>query len=492
MDVMIPLDREAPVPLSHQIYRELRGAIAGGRLPGGARLPSTRELARQLGVARFTVDDAYGRLAAEGYVAGRRGSGTYVTDHAQLREMENGESLPPHPPERRLSAWLDRLPEPPDEIIARNIAGDAIRFMTGMPALESFPWTVWQRLLGREARSQSLATRSYNDPAGLPSLREELAAYLARSRGLRCTADQIVITSGVQQSMDVTTRMLVDPGDSVAIEDPSYRRVRKLLEAAGASVIPLPVDATGLDPDALPRGGMPPKLIYTTPSHQYPTGAILPLERRLELLAWSDATGTVIVEDDYDGELRYDARPLPALAGLARERQGSDNVIYTGSFSKVLFPALRLGYAVLPRDLVTPYRRVRAAIDWHPPTLFQATVAAMIGEGHFERHLARMRRLYATRHAAATEAIARHLAGLVSIDHVSAPAGLHLLLRIHSSRTETEIVQRAADFGVLVVGASPCYVEPPDEPRLLIGFAGTPTGQIDEGIARLARALAPG
>ena len=489
MDVMIPLDRESAVPLSHQIYHELRRAIVGSELPAGARLPSTRELARQLGVARFTVDDAYARLAAEGYVAGRRGSGTYVADHVQLRETENGDSPPSRPVERRLSAWSRRLPSSPDEIVAQRVTGDEIRFMTGMPALDAFPWTVWQRLIGRAVRDQSIATRSYTNPAGLLSLREEIAAYLARSRGLRCTADQIVITSGVQQSMDVTIRLLVDPGDPVGIEDPSYRRVRKLMVAAGAEVVPLPVDANGLNPKSLPRDGTPPKLIYTTPSHQYPTGAILPLNRRLDLLAWSDTTGTVIVEDDYDGELRYDARPVPALAGLARERHGVDNVIYTGSFSKVLFPALRLGYAVLPRDLVTPYRRVRAAIDWHPSTLAQATVAAMIGEGHFERHLARMRRLYATRHAATIEAIERHLTGLVSLDHESAPAGLHLLVRVHSSRPEAEIVQRAADHGVVVVGAGPCYITPPDEPHLLIGFAGTPTEHIDEGIARLARAL---
>lgn len=489
MDVLIPLDREATVPLSHQIYRELRRAIAGSRLPGGARLPSTRELARQLGVARFTVDEAYARLTAEGYIVGKRGSGTYVADHAQLRGTELGEFRPGPAAGRRLSTWSRRLPESPDEVLPRGRDRVAVSFMIGLPALEAFPWTVWQRLLGREARNQSIAARSYSDPAGLSSLREAIAAYLARSRGLRCSADQVVITSGVQQSMDITTRMLVDPGDPVAIEEPSYQRVRKLLVAAGAKVIPLPVDADGLTPRALPRGGTPPKLVYTTPSHQYPTGAILPLERRLELLAWSDETGAVIVEDDYDGELRYDARPLPALAGLAHERHGPDNVIYTGSFSKVLFPALRLGYAVLPRDLVVPYSRVRAAIDWHPPTLLQATVATFIGEGHFERHLTRMRRLYATRHATAIEAIERHLGGGVIADRESASAGLHLLVRLDSPLSEAEIVQRAADHGVLVAGASPCYMSPPAEPRLMIGFAATPTEQIDEGIARLALAI---
>lgn len=437
MDVLIPLDRESPVPLSHQIYHTLRRDIAGSHLPGGARLPSTRELARQLGVARFTVDEAYARLTAEGYVVGKRGSGTYVADHVGLRPPEQEEARPAPTVGRRLSAWSRRLPLSANEVMPRQVPSDAIRFMTGMPALDAFPWTVWQRLLGREARNQSLGARSYSDPGGLPALRDEIAAYLARSRGLRCSADQVVITSGVQQAMDVTTRLLVDPGDHVAIEDPSYARVRGLLDAAGATIVPLPVDADGLDPRALPRDGVPPKLVYTTPSHQYPTGAILPLERRLELLAWSADTGTVIVEDDYDGELRYDARPLPALAGLALERHGPDNVIYTGSFSKVLFPALRLGYAVLPRDLVTPYRRVRAAIDWHPPTLLQATVATMIGEGHFERHLARMRRLYATRHTAAIEAIDRHLRGVVTPDPESASAGLHLLVRVDSPRSST-------------------------------------------------------
>jgi GntR family transcriptional regulator/MocR family aminotransferase len=487
MDVMIPLDREAKTPLSQQVYRELRRAIAGSRLPGGSRLPSTRELARQLGVARFTVDEAYAWLTAEGYIVGRRGSGTYVAEGLARGVPEPGEPRPA--PGRQLSAWLRRLPTSASEVLPARIDSSAISFMTGFPALEEFPWTVWQRLLGREARNQSHAHRTYSNPSGLTSLREEIAGYLARSRGLRCSADQVVITSGVQQSMDVTIRMLVDPGDRVAIEDPSYHRVRRLLDAAGAEIIPLPVDADGLSPHALPRGGAPPKLVYTTPSHQFPSGAILPLERRLELLAWSGETGTVIVEDDYDGELRYGARPVPALAGLARERHGPNNVIYTGSFSKVLFPALRLGYAVVPQDLVVPYQLARMAIDWHPPTLLQSTVTAMIREGHFERHLVRMRRLYASRHTATIEAIERHLAGVVTIDSASASAGLHLLVRVESDRPEAEIVQRAADHGVLVAGASPCYISPPAEPRLLIGFSGTPTDQIDEGIARLAHAI---
>lgn len=488
MDVMIPLDREARAPLAHQIYRELRRAITGNHLPGGARLPSTRDLARQLGVARFTVDEAYARLAAEGYVVGRRGSGTYVVEHPHLGEAAPAERPAPSP-RRRYSAWSRRLEHATRERWSTPSDAAVIRFDTGRPALDAFPWTVWLRLLGREARAQSRHTRAYGEAAGLPALREAIAGYLARSRGLRCAAEDVIVTSGFQQSLDVIVRLLVDPGDRAITEDPVYERVREALMAAGAMTVPIPVDADGLRVDRLPASGDPPKLLYTTPSHQFPTGAVLSLQRRLELLAWAGEAGTVIVEDDYDGELRYDARPVPPLAGLARERNAPNNVVYTGSFSKVLFPAVRLGYTVLPRDMVAHYLRAREAVDRPPPTLLQATVAAMIGEGHFERHLARMRRLYARRHAILVAAIERHLGGVAVLDGATGSAGLHVLLRVRTRRDEAELLQRAAREGVRLSGASACYHDPPAEPRLLIGFAGTPTEQIEEGVVRLARAV---
>jgi len=297
------------------------------------------------------------------------------------------------------------------------------------------------------------------------------------------------VTSGFQQSLDVVARMFVNPGDHVLIEDPCYPRVRRMLSAAGARVNPMPVDGDGLLVDQLPGGDQPAKLLYTTPSHQYPTGAILSLQRRMDLLAWADETGAVIVEDDYDGELRYDARPVPPLAGLARERNAANNVVYTGSFSKVLFPALRLGYAVLPRDLVTPYLRAKETIDRHAPTLLQATVTAMIREGYFERHLARMRRLYASRQTALVEAIERHLAGIAFRDVETTSAGLHLLVRMAVSMSERELLQRAADHGIQMDGANHCFATAPPQPHLLLGFAAVPEDRISAGIERLARAL---
>jgi GntR family transcriptional regulator/MocR family aminotransferase len=361
-----------------------------------------------------------------------------------------------------------------------------VRFDTGRPALDAFPWTVWLRLLGRAARAQAREDRAYGHPGGLPALREAIAAYLARSRGLRCAPDDVIVTSGFQQSLDVIVRMLVDPGDRAVIEDPVYERVRETLLGAGAAIVPVPVDADGLRVDRLPRDGDPPKLLYTTPSHQYPTGAILSLQRRLDLLAWAEASSTVIVEDDYDGELRYDGRPVPPLAGLALERNAT-----TGSFSKVLFPTVRLGYTLVPRDMAAPCIRAHEAIDRTPPTVLQAAVAAMIGEGHFERHLARMRRLYATRHETLVAAIARHLGDRAAIAGPTGSTGLHVLLRVRTDRSEAEIVERAAAEGVRLAGASGCYATPPAETQLLLGFAGTPTEQIDDGVARLLRAIAP-
>jgi GntR family transcriptional regulator/MocR family aminotransferase len=289
--------------------------------------------------------------------------------------------------------------------------------------------------------------------------------------------------------MDLVMRLVIDPGSNVVVEDPCYRWVRSIAAATGATLWPVPVDADGIRIDCLPDPGIQARLITVTPSHQYPTGGVLPLARRLDLLEWARTSGMLILEDDYDGELRYHARPLPALAALANAPGGCGNVVYMGSFSKVLYPALRLGYLVVPPGMVDTFVAAKATVDRHAPTLTQAIVAAFIREGHFERHLARMRRIYAERHDAMIEALTAELDGIAFRDYATTSAGLHLMVRIDRDVTEDEIVRRARAVGVAVEGASQSFVVPPTQPHLFLGYAAVPAEQIRVGITRLGRVI---
>ena len=498
MDVLIPLDRAAEQPLRDQVYMGVRAAILDGRLPPGARLASTRELARQLGVARFTIDDAYDRLASEGYTEGRRGSGTYVgnLDALMIPPKATTRTTPrATPPASRvaakLSQWGKRLPTVTPDLEPEPRL--QFNFHTGTPALDAFPAAIWQRLQARETRTREQAHYDYGASAGLPALRAAIADYLARSRGVRCTPEQVVVTSGTRQSIDLLARVLLDPGDTAIVEDPGYPATRLTLDIAGARVEPLPVDGDGLRVAALPEHGKPAKLVCVTPSHQYPTGGVLSLARRLELLQWAERTGTLIVEDDYDSELRYGARPVPALAALVSEpsksRSAGGNVAYVGTFSKVLFPALRLGYVVLPPDLVGPFAMAKNLTDRHAPTLLQATAAAFMAEGHFERPLARTRHLYADRQAALLDALDTHLCGLAERHPFATTAGLHFLVRFAVDMPEDELIRRAAAAGIGLDGASSCFVTPPTKPHIMLGYAALPEEQIRDGIRRLAHVV---
>lgn len=486
MDLMIRIDRSLRTPLVDQLGEGIRAAIAADIVQPGMRLPSTRDLARQLGLTRFTVDDAYSRLVAEGYLEARHGSGTYVAEQVRLPALAANDAevdttaLP-------LSAWAKRLPGKPGSDAPP--AGVEFDFLGGAPAYDLLPLTTWHRLIARESRRLDLAHYAYGETAGLPELQEQIATWVTRSRGVACTPGQVIVTSGAQQSMDLVMRLVLDPGSNMVVEDPCYRWVRAIARAAGANVYPVPVDADGIRIDRLPGPERGARLVTVTPSHQYPTGGVLPLARRLDLLEWARAANAVILEDDYDGELRYHARPLPALAALANAPGGCANVIYMGSFSKVLYPALRLGYLVVPRGLVDPFVTAKATVDRHAPTLTQAIVAAFIREGHFERHLARMRRVYAERHDAMVAALATELDGIAFRDYATTSAGLHLMVRIDRDVTEEEIVQRAREVGVAVEGASHSFMVPPAQPHLFLGYAAVPAEEIRAGIARLARVI---
>lgn len=490
---MIPLDRNADQPLRDQIYTGVRAAILDGTLIVGARLPSTRELARHLGVSRLTVDDAYARLIAEEYTIGRRGSGTYVASDIRRPVPARASERHATTDVRGLSRWAGRLPPP--ESRPRHQAPLPFNLAAGTPALDVFPRAVWQRLQAREARNHTYDRFDYGPAAGLRSLRGELAGYVARSRGVRCSPDQVVITSSTHQSVDLLTRLMVDPGDAVVVEDPGYPAVRQILSVAGAAVSPLPVDADGLRTDLLPTIPGSAKLACVTPSHQYPSGALLPLARRLELLRWAGESGALVLEDDYDSELRYDARPLPALSALASGGDGLGRVAYLGTFSKVLFPALRIGYVVLDSDLVDLFVDAKRIVDRHPATQLQATAAAFIAEGHFERHLVRMRRLYASRQATLIAAIDTDLKGIASRNMFGgsgasvASAGLHVMVRVEGDRDERDLIARAADHCVEVSGGNDCFVTEPAQPHLLLGYAAMPEARIEEAVRRLASAL---
>ncbi|MCC6791133.1 MAG: PLP-dependent aminotransferase family protein [Thermomicrobiales bacterium] len=485
MDLFVPIDRTRPAPLRDQLYTGLRAAILDGRLAGGARLPASRVLARTLGISRFTVDDAYSRLVADGYVVGRHGSGTYVAYDAPAVDPAATPDTDGDVAPRGWSRWARDLGAPR---LAYEAPPLRYSFKQGVPALEPFPLAAWRHCQVTVNHALRPELHGYGSVRGYGPLRETLAGYLGRARMLRCTPDQIVITTGTQQALDLLARLFLDPGDVVAVEEPGYPTAHRVFRAAGATLLPVPVDGDGLQVDRLDdvTGA---KLLYVTPSHQFPTGGVLPLARRRALLAWARQRGTLIVEDDYDSEFRYGQRPVEALAALDGSFPGPGSVAYVGTFSKVLYPSLRLGYLVLPVDLVERVMAAKDVADRHPSTLDQATLAAFIDDGQFERHLARMRRVYASRLAALEAALTHWFGDRVVRDPAATAAGLHLLVQFDVPYGEAEMVARAAAAGVLVDPASPSYLVPPSRPGALLGYAVMDESGIDAGIRALAAVL---
>jgi GntR family transcriptional regulator/MocR family aminotransferase len=482
--VWLALDGEGP--LYRQAYRALRTGILEGRLAPGERLPSSRVLAREAELARNTVLQAYEQLVAEGYAESRRGAGTFVV--AELPEAAR-----PARPQRakstpaalRLSAYAERAVQR----FARGISWGRRRptprydFRYGDPAYRDFPHATWCRLLARRARRASERHLSYSDPGGAPELREALAAYLSRARGVSCTPDDVLVVYGTQQAIDLTARVLIDPGSRAIVEEPGYPGIRHALEIAGADVLPLAVDAEGLPAENL--AGERARLLCVTPSHQFPTGGVLPLARRLALLAWAERVGAFVLEDDYDGEFRYDGRPLESLQALDR----SGCVLYAGTVSKVMFPALRIGYLVMPASLREPLLAAKAFADTGTAQLEQRVLADFIAQGFFERHLRRARVRNAARRAALLAAIARELGDQVEV--VGANAGLHVVAWLRGVlpgelRTLRELAARR-DVGIHPI--SPFYAARPRRAGILLGYAALDEPAIAEGVHRLARAL---
>lgn len=489
MDLLLTLEEASRLPLHRQLFDQLRQAVLAGRVRPGERLPSTRSLAQRLGVSRQTVCLAYDQLLAEGYLVGRRGSGTFVSAHLPDEMLQ---ASPPSPSPRRsvvpsvraperLSAWARRLP--------REQGGSAppaaYDFRLGSGDWEAFPWGDWRRLLARRLRRPTQETTAYGHPAGYAPLRAAIAAHLGRSRAVRCSPEQVVIVSGTQQSLDLLARILVDSGDRMAMEDPGYPGARRVFQAYGAQVLGLPVDEAGLLTQQLPRpeGATPWKLLYVTPSHQFPTGATLSLPRRLELLEWAARAGALVLEDDYDSEFRYGGRPLESLQGL----DGSGSVVYMSSFSEALFPSLRVGYVVLPEGLLGPFLAAKELSDRQTPTLEQQVLADFLASGLYERHLRRMRKRYASRREALLDALARHFGPGPRV--TGAAAGMHVALWLPAACDEQAAVREAERRGVGVQGVRAYFWSARPVPGLLLGYASLDETRIQRGIARLAEAV---
>jgi GntR family transcriptional regulator/MocR family aminotransferase len=484
--LMLALDGDGP--LHRQTYRAVRGAILEGRLRPGARLPSSRTLARELGVSRNTALQAFEQLVAEGYAVARGGSGTYVAEPLPARAPVRDAAEPAgDAPAARRSAVAGRIAEQvPPRQATWSLPRESLRFdfRYGEPAYADLPLETWARLLGRRARRLSVRRLAYQSPGGAVELREALADYLARARGVVCAPEQVLVVQGSQQAIDLCARLLVDPGDTVVLEEPHYTGFSFCLAAVGARVEHVPVDEDGMRVERLDAIDAA-SLVCLTPSHQFPAGGVLSLPRRLALLDWARARGASVLEDDYDGEFRYDSRPLECLQSLDRDGR----VLYVGTASKILFPALRIGWIVLPPALVETFTAAKAIADTGTASLEQLAFADLIGEGHLERHVRRARQRHAARRRALIEAVEAELGGRARV--VGSGAGIHVLLRLDglSARFVGRLRRecRARDVGVYP--AAPFYAEPPAEAELLLGYASLSEEDIREGIARLGDAL---
>lgn len=471
MDVHIRLDGRGD--LAARIFRQLRDAILDGRLRPGDRLPPSRDLARRLAVSRNTVAVAYEDLVAEGLVEGRVGAGSFVTADGWPRSAPRRAPAGAVPPR---AAWRD-VPVWP----AADVADAPFNFGVGLPDHTRFPLTVWRRLVARELRESARPMAAYAHPAGHPALRAAIARHLGVSRAVHAAADDVVITSGAQQAFDLIGRVLLDSGAVVAMENPGYGRPRALFATLGARVAPVPVDAEGLVVEAIPARA---RLVYVTPSHQFPLGVPMSLRRRAALLDWADRRGGVVIEDDYDSEFRFGGRPLDPLQSLDR----SGRVLYVGSFSKVLLPGLRLGFVVAPASLQQALQAARQLADWHGDVAPQGALARFIDTGGLARHIRAVSREYEARYVRIADAIERRFQRWLRL--VPASAGLHLTATLaHPRLTGAGIAAAAAARGVRVGALADFYAGRPDRDGLVLGFGGIALTRIDEGLERLARVI---
>jgi GntR family transcriptional regulator/MocR family aminotransferase len=478
------IDRASDTPLYRQLYEGYRDAIVERRLRAGQRLPSTRSLAAELRISRIPVLNAFDQLTAEGYFESRVGSGTFVArslpEELSRAALRKADGNPMGRPGRRT---ISRLPGTFARVSAQPWFQGPGAFSVGQPPVDQFPAKTWSALVARHSRMADPSLLHYGAPMGLPALRESLAEYLRTSRGVRCEADQIMIVNGSQQAVDLAARVLLEAGDEVWIEEPGYFGAQKALRMAGARLVPVPVDAEGLNVDAGIARGPRARAVFVTPSHQCPLGVTMSAARRLQLLDWARREGAWIIEDDYDSEYRFGNLPVPALQGLDRDSR----VLYIGTFTKMLFPALRLGYLVLPRDLVSPFTILRKGMDFFSPTFAQAVLADFIREGHFERHIRRTRLLCRERRTALLSSLERELGPRVRV--LGDAAGMFLTAALPDGFDDQAVGFRAASFGVRALPLSECYAGRPRRRGLVLGYGGVGETEIATGVSLLRRAI---
>jgi GntR family transcriptional regulator / MocR family aminotransferase len=462
--------RPQDASLTHWLYEEVRRAILDRRLPPGTRLPATRDFARHYSISRGTVVTAFEQLQAEGYLVGQVGAGTWVNHRLPQHILDNRERrIPPV----RMPAPVRGLP----------FSHPARPFRPYEPSVAEFPMQIWARIAGRRLRRCPASLLSIGERAGYRPLREAVAGYLGSSRGVNCSPAQIAIVSGVQQGLDILARVLLKPGDAVGMEDPGYFGATAVFRNAGAKIIPVPVDENGLSVSKAKQLCGHAKAAFLTPAHQCPLGITMPLERRLALLDWARHTGAFILEDDYDSEYRFKGQPVPALQGL--DREGS--VILLGSFNKVLFPSLRMGYVVLPESLIDRFLSVRSAIDFYPPGPSQAILCDFIVEGHLGRHIRRMRELYAQRLATLRNGMRKYLAGMLDLPAIH--AGLNIPAFLRNGMTSQQAESAATAAGIETVALSRFVLRRSDLHGLQLGFAAFGEREILHATRALAVAL---
>lgn len=481
-------DNKSKTPLHRQIYEAIRLGILSGEYEPRMRLPASRRLAQKLGVARMTVVNAYEQLLAEGYLEGRIGAGTFVAAHLPeefLQTLQNNQAKQIKNSRRKikLSDYGDKLTESGYAVWRSQRPTKLAPFQHGVPAIDKFPFEVWNKIWQNRQKHPLPEMFGYGEPAGFAPLRESVAAHLQAARGVKCAAEQIIITSGTQQAVDLIARVLLARGDEIWMEEPCYLGARDIFAANGAKISHVAVDAEGFDVSKAREQNDAARLVYVTPSHQFPLGVTMSFARRLNLLEWAGENNAWILEDDYDSEYRYAGRPLPSLQGLDRDGR----VIYLGTFSKTIFPALRLGCLVVPRDLIKVFCAARALSDVHSPTINQVVLSDFISEGHFARHLRRMRTLYETRQNFLIKAVKNHLGGFVEAARTD--AGMHVIGWLPETVKDEEISRQAGQIGLNVAPLSNYCSRDFGRGGLMLGYTAFDEEQIERGVKKLARIL---
>ncbi len=479
------LDGRRKSPLFLQLYDQVRAAILDGRLKANSRIPSSRDLMEQLGVSRTTIVSAIDRLIAEGYLHTSQGRGTFVSS-----EIPDEQILPQPISDNLVSTKNNRsnhLGKNGRRIVDTDRTnwhtGESKPFCPGEPALDEFPISVWSKIVRRVWKTLNSSRLSYGEPAGYSPLRSQVAEYLSIRRGVNCDPSQVMIVSGTQQAVDIVARISIDHGDQVLFENPGYVSARDAFVKRGAKITPIPVDDSGALIEAVCNHRNA-RLAYVTPSHQYPLGVTLPIERRLALLNWAHETEALILEDDYDSEYRYAQQPLPCMQGLDH----GSRTIYVGSFSKVVFPALGLGYAIVPKPMVTAFENAIKLMSRPGSQIDQIVLSEFIREGHFVRHLRRMRKTHALRRETFVAEIEKHLSNKLEV--IGCPAGLHCTTILKTKQRDTEIVEALDQQGIIARPLSGYYLpETPAKKRrngLVFGFASATPVMIRKRIRQMA------